>query len=62
MKRIAMVCQKVLLRERRSDFAYWQQQPFQARISALEEIRREYHGWRFGAEPRLQRVLAVTNR
>jgi hypothetical protein len=29
----------------RSDFSYWQGQPYEARIAALEEIRREYHAW-----------------
>ena len=53
---------KTRLREQASDFAYWQAQPYAARLAALEEIRREYHLWRYGAEPRLQRVYRVVKR
>lgn len=53
---------KVNIREQKSDFAYWQSQPYQARLAALEEIRREYHRWRYGAEPRFQRVYSVAKR
>ena len=42
-----------------SDTAYWRTQTPQARLAALEEIRREYHGWKHGAEPRVQRVYRV---
>jgi hypothetical protein len=50
------------LGEQPSDFAFWQTQSFQARLAALEEIRREYHRWKYGAEPRLQRVCSVAKR
>jgi hypothetical protein len=46
---------KINLRDQKSDFAYWQSQP----PAALEQIRREYHGWRYGAEPRFQRVFTI---
>jgi len=29
--------------EQKSDFAYWQTQPYQARLAALEQIRQKYH-------------------
>jgi hypothetical protein len=45
-----------------TDFAYWQAQSPEARLLALEEIRREYHLWRYGAEPRLQRVCSIVKR
>ena len=41
---------------------YWLTQTLEARWAAVEEIRREYHGWEVGAEPRLQRVLTVAKR
>ncbi len=44
------------------DLAYWQGQSYKARIAALEQIRREYHLWRYGAEPRLQRVVTIIQR
>jgi len=45
------------LGEEPSDAAFWRTQTPQARLAALEEIRREYHGWKPGAEPRMQRVV-----
>jgi hypothetical protein len=59
---IQKVYTKVNLREQKSDFAYWQTQPFQARLAALEQIRREFHQWRYGAEPRLLRVYSISKR
>ena len=50
------------MREQKSDAEYWRAQPPAARLAALEEIRREYHRWRYGAEPRLQRVYTVVKR
>jgi hypothetical protein len=60
--RIQKSVTKVALREQQTDFAYWQSQSYQARLAALEEIRREYHRWRYGAEPRLQRVYTIVKR
>jgi hypothetical protein len=46
MKRqIKPVVKKVNIHEAGNDFAYWQSQPYEARLAALEEIRREYHAW-----------------
>jgi hypothetical protein len=53
---------KVKLQEQKTDFAYWQSEPYHARLAALEQIRREYHQWRYHAEPRLQRVYRVIER
>ncbi len=59
---IQKVVTKVNLREQKSDFAYWQSQPYQARLAALEEIRQEYHRWRYGGEPGFQRVYTIVKR
>lgn len=59
---IAKVVTKTNIRQQTSDFAYWQTQSYQARLAALEEIRQEYHRWRYGAEPRLQRVYTIVKR
>jgi hypothetical protein len=59
---IQKVYTKVDMRAQKNDFAYWQTQPYEARLEALEQIRREYHRWRYGAEPRLQRVHSVVKR
>lgn len=53
---------RVSLFRQKSDFVYWQSQPYEARLAALERIRQEYHLWRYGAEPRLQRVYSVAER
>ena len=53
---------KVNIRDQKSDFAYWQTQPYQVRLATLEQIRQEYHRWRYGAEPRFQRVYAIAKR
>lgn len=47
---------------RANDVAWWRQQPPAARIAAVEEIRRDYHLWRYGAEPGFQRVLRIVER
>jgi hypothetical protein len=44
------------------DFNYWIKRPPLARIEALEQIRQEYHIWRYGAEPRFQRVYTIIKR
>lgn len=59
---IEKVCTKLNVRDQQSDFAFWQTQSYQARLAALEQIRREYHQWRYGAEPRLQRVCRIVKR
>ena len=62
VRRIAKVVHKVGLYDQPTDFAYWQSQPVTARLAALEEIRREYHGWSDDARPRLQRVYTIVKR
>jgi hypothetical protein len=50
------------LRNSKSDFAYWQTQPYLVRLAALEQIRQEYHRWRHGVQPGFQRVYTITKR
>jgi hypothetical protein len=59
---ITATVRKFRLGEEPSDFAYWQTQTPEARIAALEDIRREYHGWQDGFQPRLQRVCKIIKR
>jgi hypothetical protein len=56
------VYSKVPSNKQKSDFEYWQTQSYQARLAAVEEIRREYHRWKGDAEPRLQRVAQIAKR
>jgi hypothetical protein len=44
-RKIAPVVKKVNLYQMGTDFSYWQEQSYAARITVLEEIRREYHAW-----------------
>jgi hypothetical protein len=62
MPNIKKTYTKVNTHSQKSDFAYWQTQPYQVRLAALEQIRQEYHRWRYGAEPRLQRVYTIVKR
>ena len=45
-----------------NDFAFWQTQPHELRLATLEQIRQEYHRWKYGTEPRLQRVYSIVKR
>ncbi len=58
-RKIKKVVPKVKLGEQKSDFAYWQSQPPSARLEALEQIRQEYHRWKYGKEPRMQKVVTI---
>lgn len=44
-RKIAPVVHIRKLSEPESDFRYWRQQSYEARIAALEEMRREYYAW-----------------
>ena len=59
---VARVARKVPLGRQPTDFAYWQARPYEERLAALEEIRQEYHRWRYDTEPRLQRLYQVFKR
>jgi hypothetical protein len=52
----------VSIHDQPSDFAYWQSQPYSARLAALEEIRTEYHQWKYGYEPGFQRIYSIVKR
>jgi hypothetical protein len=60
--RVEKTCTRMSMRDQKSDSAYWRTQPFQARLAALEQIRREYHRWRYDAEPGFQRVYHIVKR
>ncbi len=59
--RITKVVTKAKIDEQENDFAYWQTQPPAARLAALEEIRREYHLWKYGGEPPFRKVVTIIN-
>jgi hypothetical protein len=59
---IKKVVTRLKVGEKKTDAAYWRKQPYAARLAALEEIRQEYHRWRFGGEPGFQRVYRIVKR
>jgi hypothetical protein len=61
-RKIVKIAFKLNLHEQQNDFEYWQAQPGSARLEALESIRCDFHQWRFGAQPRLQRVYSISKR
>ena len=53
---------KVSLDKQEKEAVFWRTQPVEARLAALEQIRHEYHQWKYGSEPRLQRVYTIVKR
>ncbi len=61
-RRILPVFRKFRIGEEPKEIEFWLTQSPVARVAAVEEIRREHHGWEHGAEPRLQRVFSIVKR
>jgi hypothetical protein len=59
---VEKVVRKFSIDHQESDAAYWREQPYVARLAALEQIRQEYHRWKYGAEPGFQRVYQIIKR
>ena len=53
---------KVYLHNQPSDASYWREQPPEDRLKALEQIRREYHGWTDDTQPRMEKVYSIARR
>jgi hypothetical protein len=53
------VINKIKIKEQKNDFSYWQKLSCQQRLEALEEIRQQYHQYKYNAEPRLQRIYTI---
>ena len=58
--------ERVIARKRRGDddapWVYWVTRPVAERLSMVEELRAEYHGWNHESEPRLPRVCRIIRR
>jgi hypothetical protein len=61
-RKILKVGNKFRLGEEPKAFEYWRAQSYQDRLEALEQIRQEYHHWKYNAQPRFQRVYKVIKR
>ncbi len=53
---------KVSMRSPKSDAIYWRTQPYAERLAALEKIRQDFIGWKYGAQPRFQRIYTIVKR
>ncbi len=56
------VITKVKIDENKSDFEFWQSQPFEYRLEILENIREEYNRWKYGSQQGFQRVYSIIKR
>jgi hypothetical protein len=45
-----------------NDFLFWQSQPYEIRLTAIEEIRNEYNLWKYGSEQKFQKVYRIVKR
>ncbi|MDL1896610.1 toxin secretion, membrane fusion protein [Anaerolineae bacterium CFX7] len=60
--KVARVVHKYTLGKEPRAIEYWRTQSYEARLAAVEEIRREYHGWTDETQPRLARVCRIVKR
>ncbi len=56
---IEKVVTKIRLGQKKNDAAYWRTLPYSARLAALEQIREEYHHWKYHVQPGFQRVYRI---
>jgi hypothetical protein len=56
------IVRKYKLGEEPKDIDFWRTQSYEARLAALEDIRRSYNTWKYGAEQGFQRVYRVVGR
>jgi hypothetical protein len=59
---IEKVAIKIRLGQKKNDSAYWRTLPYAARLAALEQIREEFHRWKYHAQPGFQRVYRIVKR
>jgi len=59
---IARVVTRLKLGQEEGDVAYWQAQSPETRLAALEEIRREYHRWKYGGELPFRKVVTIIDK
>ena len=48
------------LKDKKTDFAYWQSKPEAERLAAIEILRQQYFKYKYGnVQPRFQRVYHI---
>lgn len=50
---------KAGLNDKKIDAPYWRNRSYAVRLAALEEIRQEYHQWKYGGETRMQKIVKI---
>ncbi len=53
---------KFSVKEQPNDSVYWRRQSYEVRLAVLEQIRCDYHNWKYDAEPRFQRDYSIAKR
>ncbi len=56
------IVRKGKIKEQGNDFLYWQSQPYENRLAAIEQIRNEYNTWKYGIGQGFQRVYSKVKR
>jgi len=59
---IVKTYKKMKLQEQKTDFEFWQNETSEKRLETLEQIRTEYHAWKYDTQPRFQRVFSIIKR
>jgi hypothetical protein len=54
------VVAKGSIRDKKTDFVYWQSRPETERLAAIETLRQQYIKYKFGnVQPRFQRIYRI---
>ena len=56
------IVKRIRKSDNRSDFLFWQSQPYEKRLETLEIIRQEYNSWKYADKPGFQRVFTIVKR
>jgi hypothetical protein len=57
-----LIITKTKLHAPKTDTTYWRTKCWSDRLAALEEIRQEYHQWKYDVQPGFQRIYSVVKR
>ena len=52
----------ISLKDRQTDFNYWQSKPIVDRYNAIEQLRLQYINLKGNVDTRLQRICRITNK
>lgn len=53
---------KIDMKASKTNAVYWRTQPYALRLAALEALRQDFMTWKYGAQPRFQRVYSIVKR